>query len=392
MPGPSLRPDALSVRGIFSFLRDLDLDCDINPCAAWIGALDRDRPGDPAGVVEFFREFGLTRALANLFGVDEAEVTATCVVHETYLDGDTAQLADAMSDYHNTRPLRLDEAAHVACWPRADGEHAVFVKLNHLVVDLSDAVAVLTALRAHLRGTPPRRAGTRYRDHTALVARYAAMPPADLDVVEKALGAIPQPGRKGIPMISGSSERWLPLRRGISFDDLLSAATAVVLRTIGGGLVLQYPVSRWEFARKGGYFVEIKPMVVRGESAADYTPEYFRQTRDFYDSLGRFTLSDLTSFGAALARARMPRIVVSDTTLMRPEPGLWRWIPVRSHRIFEDLKFLADRSMPGPPLLRLQYKSRYLPPEVVTDILGELDERIGVGGGPVEPARGTSRP
>ncbi|THA24788.1 hypothetical protein E4198_08585 [Streptomyces sp. RKND-216] len=382
MPGLSLRPDALSVRGLFSFLRDLDLDCDINPCAAWIGALDPERADDPAGVVELLRAFGLTGALAHLLGIDESEVTATCVVHETPMDGGTDQLAEPMSDYHNGRPLRLDEAALIACWPRSDGEHVVFVKLNHLVVDLGDAVAVLKAVRAHLRGTAPRRVGARYRDHAALVARYAALPPADPDVVEKALGAVPEPGRRGIPVISESSEQWLPLRRGISFDDLLSTVTDIVLRTIGGGLVLQYPVSRWEFARKGGYFVEIKPLVVRGESAADYTPEYFRQTRDFYDSLGRFSLSDLPSFGAALARARMPRIVVSDTTLMRPEPDLWQWIPVRTHRIFDDLKFLADRSMPGPPLLRLQYKNRFLPPEVVTDILGRLDERVGTGGGP----------
>jgi hypothetical protein len=386
MPGLSLRPDAHSVRGLFSFLQDLDLDCDINPCAAWIGALDPERAGDPAGVVEFLRAYGLTGALANLLGIDEAETTATCVVHETPMDGDTDRLADPVSEYHNTRPLRLDEAAHVACWPREDGEHVVFVKLNHMVVDLGDAVAVLKALRAHLRGTPARRLGTRYRDHAARVADYAAMTPADPEVVEKALGEMPVPGRKGIPTISESSEQWLPLRRGVSFDDILSAVTATVLRTLGGGLVLQYPVSRWEFARKGGYFVEIKPMVVRGESAADYTPEYFERTRTFYDSLGRFSLSDLASFGAASARVRMPRIVVSDTTLMRPEPDVWRWIPVRSARVFDDLKFLADRSMPGPPLLRLQYKSRFLPPEDVTSILDDLRGRIGAdgdgGGGP----------
>ncbi|MDG9716061.1 hypothetical protein [Streptomyces sp. DH24] len=387
MPGLSLRPDALSVRGLFSFLRDLDLDCDINPCAAWIGALDPARVGDPAGVEGFLREVGITRALAHLLGIDEADVAATCVVHDTPMDGGPDQLADPMSAYHNTRPLRLEEAAHVACWPRADGEYVVFAKLNHMVVDLGDAVAVLTAVRGHLRGTPARRAGARYRDHAALVAKYAEMTPADPDVVEKALGEMPVPGRRGIPMISESGEQWLPLRRGISFDDLLSAVTATVLRAIGGGLVLQYPVSRWEFARKGGYFVEIKPMVVRGESASRYTPEYFRKTREYFDSLGRFTLADLPSFGAEFARARMPRIVVSDTTLMRPEPGLWRWIPVRSARVFDDLRFLADRSMPGPPLLRLQYKSRFLPPETVTGILGELRERIGADDGPAGPAQ-----
>ncbi|MBU7597455.1 hypothetical protein JGS22_007400 [Streptomyces sp. P38-E01] len=387
MSGLSLRPDALSVRGLFSFLRDLDLDCDINPCAAWIGALDADRVGAPAGVVAFLREFGLTQALAHLLDIDETDVAATCVVHETPMDGEPDQLAEPMSAYHNSRPLRLDEAVHVACWPRADGEHVVFVKLNHLVVDLGDAVATLAAVRAHLKGTAVRRVGARYRGHAALVARYAALNPADPALVEKGLGEMPVPGRKGIPMISESSEQWLPLRRGSSFDDLLSAVTAAVLRTIGGGLVLQYPTSRWEFARKGGYFVEIKPLVVRGESAADYTPEYFLRTRNHYDSLGRFSLSDLTSFGAELARARMPRIVVSDTTLMRPEPRLWRWIPLSSARVFEDVKFLADRSMPGPPLLRLQYKSRFLPPDAVTSILDDLRERIGADSTPDGSAR-----
>ncbi|MFE7525300.1 hypothetical protein ACFU7Y_06225 [Kitasatospora sp. NPDC057542] len=387
MPGLSLRPDAPSVRDIFSFLRDLDLDCDINPCAAWIGAPDPDRVADPGGIVEFLRSIGLTRALANLLGIDEARADATCTVHDTPLDGDPEQLADAVSAYHNSRPLRLDEAVHLACWPHANGEFVVFVKLNHLVVDLADALAVLAAVRAHLRGEPVRRIEARYRDHAAQLAKYAAIAPADREAVERMLGPVPAPGRPGIPMIGASGEQWLPLRRGVSFDDLLSAVTATVLRAIGGGLVLQFPVSRWEFARKGGYFVELKPVVVRSEKASDYTPEHFLRTRNHYDSLGRFTLSDLTSFGAEAARCRTPRIVVSDTTLMRPEPGLWRWIPVRSARMFEDVKFLADRSLPGPPLLRLQYKSRFLSSENVAGILGELQERIGVRDGAPESAR-----
>lgn len=166
MPGYSLRPGALSVRGLFSFLRDLDLDCDINPCAAWIGMLDPERAGDPDGVRRFLREFGLTRALAHLLSVDETEVTVSCVVHETPLDGDPDQLAGPVSEYHNTRPLRLDEAAHVACWPREDGEHVVFVKLNHMVVDLGDAVTVLTGAprpSAGHPGPPGRRALPRSR-------------------------------------------------------------------------------------------------------------------------------------------------------------------------------------------------------------------------------------
>ncbi|WP_255947774.1 hypothetical protein [Streptomyces odontomachi] len=387
MSGFSLRPDALGVQDLFRFLRDLDLDCDVNPCAAWIGTLDPACAADPAGLLRFARELGLTHALANLLGRDEAETAATVVLHETLLDGDTDRLAETVSDYHNSRPLRLDEAVHIAMWPHADGEHVVFVKMNHMVVDLSDALAVLKAIRAQVQGKPTRPVAGRYRDHAALLARYAALPPADPALVEHELGELPVPGRKGIPTIAATDEQWLPLRRGISFDELLSAVTDTVLRNIGGGLVLQYPVSRWDFARKGGYFAEIKPLVVRGELASDYTPEYFRQKREFYDSLGRFTVSDLKTFGAACGRCRMPRIVVSDTTLMRPEPGRWRWIPVRSRRMFEDLKFLADRSLPGPPLLRLQYKRAFLPTEDARNILGELEERVGSRSGPVKTAQ-----
>lgn len=381
-----LRPVAVGVRDLFSFVNDLDLDCDVNPCTAFLGTVDPSRIDDPNAAVKFVRALGLTSALANLLELAEHQVTVTFVRHEQVVEGDADELADLVSAYHNANPVRLDEVAHIACWPHVSGEHLVFVKFSHPVVDLSDVVHVLTHLRAFLRGETKPKTGARYRHHEATVERYARLETADVAGVEAALGALPEPGRKGIPTISGSAEHWLPLRKGISFDEFLSAVSATVLTTIGGGLVLQYPFTRWDFATKGGYFVEIKPLIVRQESAAAYTPEHFRDTRRFYESSGRFTMSDLTSFATAFTTGRMPRIVVSDTTFMRPEPDRWRWVPVRSARTFEDLKFLADRSWPGPPLLRLQYKRKFLDPQLTAAILGELEQRIGASSGTVGSA------
>lgn len=141
--------------------------------------------------------------------------------------------------------------------------------------------------------------------------------------------------------------------------------------------MLQYPFSRWDFARKGGYFVEIRPLVVHSERAGEYTPEHFAATRARLEGLGRYTMSGLTAFATAFSRGRMPRIVVSDTTFMRPEPRDWDWVRVRSDRVFEDLKFLADRSFPGPPLMKLQYKSRFIGADAVAVVLTELEQRIG---------------
>ncbi|OIK02513.1 hypothetical protein BIV25_02670 [Streptomyces sp. MUSC 14] len=386
-PRAGLRPAAVAVRDIYSFLADLGLDCDVNPCTAFIGTVDAGQVEDPGAWQDFVRRLGLAQALTHLLDVAEEDVVVTLAPQPGPVDGGIDELAELVTDYHNTHPLRIAEAVHLAYWPHVNGEYVVFVKFSHLIVDLPDVVDLLRHIRAHLRGeVSSARIGARYRRHEATVEQYARLPAADPTQVTQALGDLPVPGRKGIPTISASAEQWLPLREGVTFDELLSAVTAALLPSVGGGLVLQYPFSRWEFATKGGCFVEIKPLVVRGASAAEYTPAYFAETRRFHESLGRFTMSDLTAFATAFTSGRMPRVVVSDTTFMRPEPTLWRWIPVRSARVFEDLKFLADRSWPGPPLLRMQHKRGFLSPRTAADVIDRLKQRIGASGGTLGPA------
>ncbi|MFJ2783090.1 hypothetical protein ACIQCR_04595 [Streptomyces sp. NPDC093249] len=377
----ALRPGAVAVRDIYGFLADLGMDCDVNPCTAFTGTVDPGRIADAAGWREFVARLGLTRALSHVVEVAEKDVAVTLEPGPGPVEGAPDALADLVTAHHNSRPLALDEAVHLAYWPHVNGEHVVFVKFSHLIVDLIDVVDLLQRIRAYLRGqTPQGRTGSRYRHHERSTEQYAALPAADPAEVTRALGELPTPGRKGIPTISASVEEWLPLREGVTFDELLSAVTAALLPTLGGGMVLQYPFSRWEFATKGGYYVEIKPLVVPAGPASAYTPEHFAETRRAQESLGRFTMSDLGTFAEAFTRGRMPRIVVSDTTFMRPEPELWRWVPVRSARVFEDLKFLADRSWPGPPLLRMQYKRGFLAPETAADILDRLEQRMGARG------------
>ncbi|MFD4030000.1 hypothetical protein ACFWVP_05565 [Streptomyces sp. NPDC058637] len=384
--GLRLRPAAVAVRDIHGFLGDLGMDCDVNPCTAFVGAVEPGRLDDPGAWREFADRLGLIQALTHLVDVAPEDVGVTLAPQPGPVEGDVDTLADLVTAYHNSHPLRLDEVVHLAYWPHTNGEYVLLVKFSHLVVDLTDVVDLLRHIRAYLRDeSPPGRIGSRYRHHERTVERYAALPAADPDEVARVLGDLPAPGRKGIPTISASAEQWLPLREGVTFDELLSAVTATLLPVLGGGLVLQYPFSRWEFATKGGYYVEIKPLVVRAGSPADYTPEYFARARRAQESLGRFTMSDLHAFAQAFTSGRMPRVVVSDTTFMRPEPDRWRWVAVRSARVFEDLKFLADRSWPGPPLLRMQYKRGFLPPGTAADILGRLTQRIGASGGTPGP-------
>ncbi|WP_431780382.1 hypothetical protein [Streptomyces chumphonensis] len=382
----ALRPAAAPVRDIYSFLADLGLDCDVNPCTAFIGTVEPGRVEDRDGWRGLIHRLGLPRALTHVVDVAEEDVVVTLAPQPGPVEGDLSTLADLVTAYHNSHALRLDEVAHLAYWPHANGEYVIFVKFSHLVVDLTDVVDLLRHIRAHLRGDPlPGRAGSRYRHHKRTLERYAALPTADPAEVMRALDDLPAPGRKGIPTISTSVEDWLPLREGVTFDELLSAVTGALLPTLGGGLVLQYPYSRWEFATKGGYYVEIKPLVVQPGPTAAYPPEYFARTRRAQESLGRFTMSDLDTFAHAFTSGRMPRVVVSDTTFMRPEPDRWRWVPVRSGRVFEDLKFLADRSWPGPPLLRMQYKRGFLTPGTAADVLDRLTQRIGASGGTLRP-------
>ncbi|MEU3404184.1 hypothetical protein ABZ766_09605 [Streptomyces sp. NPDC006670] len=377
-----LRPSAVAVRDIHSFLADLGMDCDVNPCTAFVGAADPGRVEDPHAWRELAGRLGLTRALADLVDVAEEDVVVTLAPQPGPVEGGPDTLSALVTEYHNSHPLRLDEVVRLAYWRHTDGTYLVFVKFSHLVVDLADVTDLLRHIRAHLRGEAPSgRLGSRYRHHARTVAQYAALPSADPAEVTRALGELPVPGRKGIPTISAAAEEWLPLREGVTFDELLSAVSAVMLPVLDGGMVLQYPFTRWDFATKGGYFVEIKPLVVRAGSPDGHTPEYFTKTRHAQEALGRFTMSDLDTFARALTSGRMPRIVVSDTTFMRPEPDRWRWVPVRSARVFEDLKFLADRSWPGPPLLRMQYKRGFLTPDAAADVLDRLKQRIGASGG-----------
>lgn len=375
-PQVRLRPVSTAIRDLHRSVEELHLDCDVNPCAAAIGAVVSDR-ADPAVLSAFVRGLGLPQALANLVDLPEEAVRVTVADGGRTLHGDPEEVSRAVSKHHNARPLEADEVAAVTLWPHTDGRHVVFVKFAHMVVDLVDVLHLLAAVRGHLRGARTGRVRDLYRHHARTVERYSRLPAPEPGALRSVLGPVPVPERVGVPLIGATQDRWLPLRDGLSFDDILSAVATTLLRTIGGGHVLQYPYSRWEFARRGGYFVEIKPLVVRPGTADGYTPEHVARVRAQVESLGRFTMSDTGEFAAELARKRVPRIVVSDTTFMRPEPDRWSWVPVYGARTLEDLKFLADRTGPGRPLMRVQDKRGFLPPNLLSDVLAGLDRLVG---------------
>lgn len=371
-----LRPVSTPIRDLHRSVEELNLDCDVNPSAAAIGAVAPEQ-ADPTTLQAFVRGMGLARALANIVDLDEDNVRITVTDGGCPLRGSPDEVSEVVSKHHNTRPLQPDEVVAITLWPHVDGGYVVYVKFAHMVVDLVDVLHLLAEIRAFLQGEPTGRVRDRYRTHGRMLERYAGLPEARPEALQSVVGPVPVPARWGTPMIGTTEGHWLPLRDGLSFDDILSAVATTLLQTIGGGHVLQYPYSRWEYARRGGYFVEIKPLVIRPESAHEYTPDYFVRTRQEMESLGRFTFSDMTEFSTELARIRVPRIVVSDTTFMRPEQDRWSWVPVYSARALEDLKFLADRTGPGPPLMRVQYKRSFLTPDLLSEVLTKLGSLIG---------------
>ncbi|ATI36486.1 MULTISPECIES: hypothetical protein [Rhodococcus] len=384
MNEPALREEADGLRDLYSFLHDLGLDGDVNPCSGAIGVVDETRLADTRRFRVLVERLGLCDALANVLDVEPPDVRCSLVYVPGTVDGDIDDMTAIVSSYHNATPLTLDEVVHVACWRHRSGKHAVFVKVNHLIADLPDVTYLVEVFRDYLQGVyEPEGAdavplGDYYRGHGEAVRRYAGLPRADVAAVETSLGGDVVPRVKGIPTISASTGYWLPVREGVRFNEILSVVSELLLETFDSDFVLQYPFSQRTMNGSAGYYGEIRPLVIRAEQRGTYDVAHFRRARALYESAGRFTMSDLPAFAGGFTRGRVPRIVVSDTTFMRPRPDRWDWVPVLSARTFEDLKFLIDRSWPGPPLMRVQYKRRFLPADTATTMLGKLEQRIGV--------------
>lgn len=384
MKVPALREEANGLRDLYSFLHDLGLDGDVNPCSGAIGMVDEARLSDTRLFRVFVERLGLCDALANVVDVEPSDVRCSLVYLPGTVDGGIDDMTAIVSSYHNATALALDEVVHVACWRHRSGKHAVFVKVNHLIADLPDVTHLVEAFRDYLQGrhepegTDAVSLGDYYREHGEAVRRYAGLPRADVSAVESSLGDDLTPRVRGIPTISASAGHWLPVREGLRFDDILCVVSDLLLETFDSDFVLQYPFSQRTMNGSAGYFGEIRPLVIRAGRRGTYDAAHFRQVRSLYESAGRFTMSDLPTFAGGFTRGRVPRIVVSDTTFMRPRPDRWDWVPILSARTFEDMKFLIDRSWPGPPLMRMQYKRKFLPHDTATTMLDKLEQRIGV--------------
>ncbi|MFE0201523.1 hypothetical protein ACFW0I_38230, partial [[Kitasatospora] papulosa] len=112
-----LRPAAVAVRDIYSFLSDLGMDCDVNPCTAFVGTVEPGRVEDPGAWREFVGRLGLTRALAHLVDVKEEDVVVTLAPQPGPVEGGLGSLADLVTAYHNSHPLGIDSAVHTATRP-----------------------------------------------------------------------------------------------------------------------------------------------------------------------------------------------------------------------------------------------------------------------------------
>lgn len=384
MNEPALREEADGLRDLYSFLHDLGLDGDVNPCSGALGIVDETRLSDTRLFRVLVERLGLCEALANVLVVEPTEVRCSLVYVSGIVDGDLDDMSVRVSNYHNATPLALDEVVHVACWRHRSGKHAVFVKVNHLIADLPDVIYLVEVFRDYLQGMyEPEGADAvplrdHYRGHGEAVRRYAGLPRADVAAVETSLGSDLALRVKGIPTISASAGSWLSVREGVRFNEILSVVSEMLLETFDSDFVLQYPFSQQMMNNSAGYYGEIRPLILRKEKRGTYDADHFRRERALYESAGRFTMSDLLALAGGFTRGRVPRIVVSDTTFMRPKPDKWEWLPVLSARTFEDIKFLIDRSWPGPPLMRFQYKRKFLPADTATTMLGKLEQRIGV--------------
>lgn len=363
-----------ALREIHRFIAQLNLDCDINHRAAYVGEIRGDMATLRSELIAGIRRTGVAGALAYLLDVPEAAVTITVQADQDPLPNDLTLITRLATSYHNAHPLAVNEALRAWIQPIAGGACLVFVKLNHLSADARDAAELFAQMRDYLShgSAIPAETFSQTPEHHR---RFEALPRADVEVAERLLGEPAPPRISGSPLIAKARDRLVAVRDGLVFDDVLEAVARSLIPWAGNQVVLHYPYTHKQFRSASGPFVEIKPLVVEAaDLAADGTAALRRRRRGL-ESSGRLDASELHTFNTALKRRRVPRFIVSDTTLFRPENDEWRWIPTKPARTFDDLKFYVDRTQ-DQCLMRIQYKEGFVEPGVVEDIVARIQERI----------------
>ncbi|WP_133305905.1 hypothetical protein [Microbispora triticiradicis] len=368
-----------TLREIHRFSSQLNLECDINHRAAYLG----DVRGDPMALrfefLAMIRQTGVTRALAYALDIPEESVTTGFEVGRRPLPDDPDLIAEAATSYHNAHPLALNEVLRVWLQLVEGGKSLLFCKLNHLSTDARDAAELFAGIRGYFGRRTAMSSGG-FSQTPEYHRRFDDLPRADLDAVEKALGEVATPGIRGIPLIARARTRQFAIRDGLTFDEVLASVARALAPWAGSQVVLHYPYTHKTFRAAPGPFVEIKPLVVDVAALESDGPPGLRRRRQVLESSGRFDASELTGFNAELKRRRVPRVIVSDTTLFRPEGTEWQWVPTRSARTYDDLKFYVDRTR-GHGLARVQYKEGFLGSGVLEDVVARVQAGIGCASG-----------
>jgi hypothetical protein len=365
-----------ALRGIYRFLQAFNLDCDINHRAAYVGSPAEARSRDGSTFHQLIADTGLSRALAYVLGISEADVEIGFEWSDDILQDDPLVLSKAASAYHNGHPLRMEEALRVWFCKTTEDRTLVFLKLNHLAGDALDAVHLFKMICGYLTLEGDRLAGyfTRLPEFQK---RFSGLPVANLSEAEDLVGEVPSNHLNGVPVIAATGSQLVPLRDGLGFDEIVQAVLLSIAPALGDHILLHYPFIPRDFRRAPGCYTEIKPLAIKGVSGNKCAPEVLRQKRRAVESLGCFDASELAMMNRELTRNRTPRIVISDTSFFQHDSEAFAWLPTDSRRTFDDMKFYLDRTCPGRNLLKFQWKKKFMSPPAADDVVLRLTERIG---------------
>lgn len=365
-----------ALRGIYRFLQAFNLDCDINHRAAYVGSPAEARARDESAFRQLVANTGLTRALAHVLDISEADVDIGFEWSGDILPDDPLVLSRAASAYHNDHPLRMEEALRVWFCMTTENRTLVLLKLNHMAGDALDAVHLFMMICEYL---------ALERDHLPeyfarlpeFQKRFSGLPVANLREAEQLVGEVPSNRLSAVPVIAATESHLIPLRDGLGFDEIVQAVILSIAPDLGDHILLHYPFIPRDFRRAPGCYTEIKPLTVNGLNSSECTPEAIRQKRRAVESLGCFDASELSTMNRELARKRTPRIVVTDTSFFQNGSEAFDWLPTNSDRTFDDMKFYVDRTCPGRNLMRFQWKKKFMSSPAADSVVLRLTERIG---------------
>lgn len=256
------------------------------------------------------------------------------------------------------------------------------IKVNHLIADASDARKIITDILAIIkkRFKSPTITYDRFSQNVKKYESYYASETTIREVdntLSKNLLKLNTP-YKSIPFPHTCNSILINLNKRPKFNFLV-AAIAKTLQCVLGmtNMVIQYPYIQNYFKQQTGFFTEVKLMLLENIdvfSLNDLCHQIALARSVNFEHL-QISIADLTQVKQVISSKRLPRIVISDTDRFSNVDVLCAPTKYSKKSIFDDVRFLMDRSS-DPNTLLIEYKIHFISDEIIASIVKNLFKNL----------------